>query len=165
MKEKLTELVQALIKGDSKKAEEALHEYLTLKTRTILAEADIVVLDDDDDDEEMDYDEEGMGDEGDLEDEMGDEEGLGDLEDEMGDEEGLGDEEGMGDEGDMELDDEEGMGDEGDVDVNLDLDDEDGRDVDVNLDLDDDEESEEYEEKLLRRGRRTDKASTFRLRR
>ena len=106
MKEKLNELVQAIIQGDSKKGEAALHEFLTSKVKQILAEADVVVLDDDDDDDVEDL--------GDVDPELGDEEDLGDVEDELGDLEG--------DEDDVSLDDVEGE--EGDLDLGGEGDDE-----------------------------------------
>lgn len=120
MKEKLSELVEALIQGDTKKAEAALHEYLTVKTKAIL-EADVVVLDDDDEDDVEDL--EGGDEELDLGDDLGDEEDL-DLDSEEGDvgleldagEEDLGDEEGVED-----------------IDVDLDVEDEDEDDIELKL--------------------------------
>ena len=126
MKEKLNELVQAIIQGDSKKGEAALHEYLTSTIKKILAEADVVVLDDDDDDDVEDL--------GDVDPELGDEEDLGDVEDELGDLEG--------DEDDVSLDDVEGE--EGDLDLGGEGDDE----IDVDIDLEDEDE-DEFEDKKL----------------
>ena len=81
MKDKLHEILQAIIAGKNKDARSALHEYLTAKTRSILSEEY---------DEEMvdDYEDEGdLGDElgDDLGDELGDEDEGGDVESRLAD--------------------------------------------------------------------------------
>jgi len=68
MKDKLNELLEALINGDSKTAQAALHQYLTSKTRSLLSEEDDYdgddkdaeeeSSDDDDSDDDSDEDEE-----------------------------------------------------------------------------------------------------------
>ena len=72
MKDKLQELLEALINGDNKTAKAALHEYLTGKTRSILEGDDDEDHDDEDHDEEHD-DEDHDDDDKDTDDDVDDE--------------------------------------------------------------------------------------------
>jgi len=155
MKEKLHELLQAVISAKSKDASKALHEYLTSKTRSILSEMRMGEFDDElggEDELANDYEgelggeDELAGEEGDVESRLDNvEDRLDSVEDELvGDEgEGLGDEDDFGGEDDIEGE----LGDEGDFEGEVEGD------------------YEEEQEKLVRRGRRRDKAAKGRLRR
>lgn len=148
MKDKLNELLQALIDGNNTEAKKALHEYLTSKSKSVLSE--MGDYDDEGYDDEEGYDEEGAEGDVELELDAGDE-GEGDVESRLADvEQRLDDVED-------EVDGVDG-GDEGEVDLDIDA------DVDADVDADRELSFDEEQEALVRRGRRRDKASKGRLR-
>lgn len=82
MKQKLTALIEAIIKGETEEAEKLLHEYLTAKSRNLIEGEDHDEEDEDSDEEDSDED----GDDDDSDDEEDDSDSDEDDDDEDEDE-------------------------------------------------------------------------------